>query len=224
VSHPPYPSRQKLHPEADERKAARLRRGQGRSVTGTLIRPASGVGVSATFPGRPQEVRRVRAVLQPLLQGCPAAHEVVLCASELATNALLHSDTRQAGGTFTVRAQIRSGESVTLEVEDDGGWCADARPDPNCGRGLDIVEALADECGVCDYGRSRVVWARFGWPAALGATTGHTRHNIGAHYRCKATSGYKPTESRCPVRSGLRVSGSIGLAGHAHRLYSPHSG
>lgn len=144
-------------------------------VMGTLVHPASGLRVSATFPGRPEEVRRVREMLQPLLQGCPAADEAVLCASELATNALLHSETREAGGTFTVRAEIRPGESVTIEVEDDGGCWAEPRRHPSCGRGLDIVEALTDDWGVCDFGKRRVVWARLGWTVGLRTRDGAGR-------------------------------------------------
>jgi anti-sigma regulatory factor (Ser/Thr protein kinase) len=97
-------------------------------------------------------------VLRPILQGCPGAYEALLCASELATNALLHSDTREAGGTFTVRAEIRPGTSVTIEVEDCGGCWAEPRPHPAHGRGLGIVQQLTDDWGVRDNGKRRVVW------------------------------------------------------------------
>jgi serine/threonine-protein kinase RsbW len=142
-------------------------RDQGETVMGTLIRRASDLHMSATFPGRPEEVCRVRAVLRPILEGCPAADEALLCASELATNALLHSDTREAGGTFTVRAEIRPRECVTIEVEDGGGCWAQPVPHPARGRGLDIVRSLTDDWGVRDIGKRRVVWARFGWSAGL---------------------------------------------------------
>ena len=51
----------------------------------------------------------VRADLRALLQECPVADEVILCASELAANAALHSDSRLVGGTFTVRATVHHG-------------------------------------------------------------------------------------------------------------------
>jgi hypothetical protein len=108
-------------------------------------------------------------MLHRMLQGCPAAHEVVLCASELATNALLHSDTREAGGTFPGRAEITSGESVTIEVEDDGGCWAEPRLHPVHGHGLDIVGALTDDWGIREIGKRRVVWARLHWSAGLSA-------------------------------------------------------
>ena len=44
----------------------------------------------------------------------------MLCVSELATNAVLHSASRNPGGTFTVRAAVFDG-CVRIEVEDNGG-------------------------------------------------------------------------------------------------------
>jgi anti-sigma regulatory factor (Ser/Thr protein kinase) len=89
---------------------------------------------------------------------------VILCLSELAANAVLHSDSRRPGGTFTVRIERCPGAYVLIEVEDDGGpWLAPA-PDPGSGRGLDIVRVLAAEWGVAASHTGRTVWARFSWP------------------------------------------------------------
>jgi len=51
---------------------------------------------AVTYPGRPERVRQARAAARGLLAGCPAADEVILCLSELAANAVLHSDSPQA--------------------------------------------------------------------------------------------------------------------------------
>ena len=115
------------------------------------------------YPAESRQIRAVRADLRRLLADCPAAEEVVLCASELATNAALHSDSRQPGGEFTVRAQIHRGYRVTIEVEDSGGvWAGlpalDDRP-----HGLDIIRALAAECGVRLNQSGRTVWVRLDW-------------------------------------------------------------
>jgi len=119
---------------------------------------------AATYGGRPEHVRQARADARGLLAGCPAADEVILCLSELATNAVLHSSSRRPGGTFTVRIGTRPGADIRLEVEDDGGpWLAPA-PDPGSGRGLDIIGALAAEWGVATSPAGRTVWARFDWP------------------------------------------------------------
>ena len=61
-----------------------------------------------------------RAFISAILAACPAANDAVLCVSELATNAVLHSASRNPGGTFTVRAAI-SDDHVRIEVEDNGG-------------------------------------------------------------------------------------------------------
>ena len=120
---------------------------------------------AATYPGSPEHVRQVRADARGLLAGCPAADEVILCLSELAANAVLHSDSRRPGGTFTVRIESCPGVHIRIEVEDDGGpWLAPA-PDPGSGRGLDIVGVLAAEWGVTARHAGRTVWARFNWPS-----------------------------------------------------------
>jgi anti-sigma regulatory factor (Ser/Thr protein kinase) len=75
----------------------------------------------ATYPGRPEQVRAVRADLRGLLDRCPMADDVILCASELAANAALHSHSAWPGGEFTVRVKVSPGDYAWIEVEDNGG-------------------------------------------------------------------------------------------------------
>jgi anti-sigma regulatory factor (Ser/Thr protein kinase) len=90
---------------------------------------------------------------------------VILCLSELAANAVLHSDSGRPGETFTVRIESSPGAHLRIEVEDGGGpWLAPA-PDPGSGRGLDIVGVLAADWGVTISPAGRTVWARFDWPS-----------------------------------------------------------
>jgi anti-sigma regulatory factor (Ser/Thr protein kinase) len=91
------------------------------------------------------------------------ADEVVLCASELAANAALHSRSRLPGGTFTVRIRINPGDHARIEVEDDGGPWTPQVSDPTGHRGLDVVRALASAWGVNDDRTSRTAWARLDW-------------------------------------------------------------
>jgi len=74
-----------------------------------------------TYPGAAEHIRAVRADLRPLLADCPVAEDVILCASELAANATLHSNSRLPGGTFTVRVAISACDQVRIEIEDNGG-------------------------------------------------------------------------------------------------------
>jgi serine/threonine-protein kinase RsbW len=146
--------------------------GPTRDHDGALGQPGAGAqapghSVTSTFGGRPEELRRMRACLRPELDGCPAAEDVILCASELASNAVLHSDTRRnTPGTFTVRARICPEQHVLIEVEDNGGPWVERRRHPTTGRGLDIVAALASDWGVRSTAHARTVWARFDWPAS----------------------------------------------------------
>lgn len=117
------------------------------------------------YPGSPDQVRAVRADLRPLLNGCPIADETILAASELAANAALHSDSRNPGAFFTLRAEIHHGDYIWIEVEDRGGTWQDRTADPDRSHGLDIIQALASDWGIDGDHTSRVVWLRIDWPA-----------------------------------------------------------
>lgn len=117
-----------------------------------------------TYPGGIEHVRAVRADLHALLHDCPRAEDVILCASELAANASLHSNSRLSGGTFTVRATVIPSYYVRIEVEDNGGpWTGDTS-DPTGHHGWDIIRALANGWGVEGDRNSRTIWARFDLP------------------------------------------------------------
>ena len=117
-----------------------------------------------TYSGAAEHIRAVRADLRPLLVGCPMADEVILCASELAANAALHSKARLPGGTFTVRAEISPGHYARIEVEDDGGPWTPAVTDSTGHHGLDLVRALATDWGTEGDHTTRTTWAQFDWP------------------------------------------------------------
>ena len=89
---------------------------------------------------------------------------MILCASELAANAALHSRSRLPGGTFTVRATVNPGLHARVEVEDNGGTWNQGMIDPARYHGLDIVRAVADEWGIDGDHTTRTIWARFDWP------------------------------------------------------------
>ena len=82
-----------------------------------------------------------------------------LCVGELATNCVLHAATN-----FSVT--ITCADSVRIDVTDAGAGLAEAR-DPTerdtHGRGLRIIEALADEWGVLPASTppGKTVWLKF---------------------------------------------------------------
>jgi serine/threonine-protein kinase RsbW len=113
--------------------------------------------------GDPGQVRAARRFLAGLLDGCPAADDALLCASELATNAVLHSRSGRPGGRFTVCATVRAG-SVRVEVTDEGGpWGHGRDGDGQNGRGLLIVCELASRWGRDEGGTGRTVWFEIDW-------------------------------------------------------------
>jgi serine/threonine-protein kinase RsbW len=116
--------------------------------------PAPLLTWSRDFPAVPSQAREARLFLAALLGGRRDADEAVLCLSELVGNACLHSRSREPGGRFTVRAQLR-GEQLRVEVRDGGGQWGESRcPDDLHGRGLVIVSRLARRCGRSGDGQS----------------------------------------------------------------------
>ena len=111
-----------------------------------------------TFPARPAQVGEARRFLAGLLDGGPAAGDALLCLSELASNAVVHSRSAQPGGAFTVRVQLDS-QRLRVAVCDQGGpWQSpgQASTDEPHGRGLLIVGQLATRWGCA--GHSRTGW------------------------------------------------------------------
>jgi serine/threonine-protein kinase RsbW len=133
-----------------------------RSVTASV--PAL-VVFEQTYPGTADQVSVVRADLGVMGAGCPAAENLVLLASELATNAVLHSRSGWPGREFTVRLVLYAGDYAWVEVIDQGGqWNADECDDER-GRGLGIVAAVAGEgnWGIDGGTACRIAWFRLEW-------------------------------------------------------------
>ncbi|GAA4837502.1 ATP-binding protein [Kitasatospora terrestris] len=88
-------------------------------------------------------VRRLRLAEEVCDTAC-------LVVSELVTNAVLHS------GSHSVTVMVHFGGSeLVVAVRDDGHWLERTRPRANradhsatCGRGLDLVRAVSDDCAV----------------------------------------------------------------------------
>ena len=121
-----------------------------------------------------------RFVAQEVADAPPAVREaVVLMVSELATNALVH-----AGGGFVVRVD-RDGSAIRVTVTDDGPGTPVVRdPDERepHGRGLRIVDQLADEWGsVRSDGRGTAVWFRIDTAAGSEGTGAPSRRTPSRH-------------------------------------------
>jgi serine/threonine-protein kinase RsbW len=131
--------------------------------TRTALAPRT---IDVTYPGRADQIRLVRADLRTVLVGCPLADDVILCASELAANAVLHSRSRLRGRTFAVKVSV-SERGIRIAVEDNGGrWVGGASRVEVGQHGLDIVRALASDWGIDGDDAHRIVWAVLDWPQA----------------------------------------------------------
>jgi serine/threonine-protein kinase RsbW len=111
------------------------------------------------FPGSVNKVGQVRSAVRIVLDGCPAADDVVHVLSEISANACQHSRSGKPGGEFIVRLHHSPGARVLGEVEDQGGsWDGDLKASSRDQSGLSIVLALT-ACGVeLRPGERRAVW------------------------------------------------------------------
>ncbi|MFI7293511.1 ATP-binding protein [Streptomyces sp. NPDC050121] len=116
------------------------------------------------FPRSRASVRAARTFVHQVLTDwgrVDRLDDIKLCASELATNALLHGvpPGRQYCVTLTL-----DGPLIRLSVRDTGDRPAPSpppNPDACSGRGLDLVRELADDLGVTEHAIGKTVWVAF---------------------------------------------------------------
>jgi len=104
--------------------------------------------------------RKARSAVEPLLrEGGEWADDVRLVASELVTNVVRHTDN---GGRF----DAWDDDPLLVQVTDPDRHMPTQRAaaDATGGRGLAIVDQLADEWGTERTDSGKVVWARFKRP------------------------------------------------------------
>jgi anti-sigma regulatory factor (Ser/Thr protein kinase) len=142
------------------------------SATAAIIEDREGClgrrSARQTFPGRRDQVARARQFVADTLGPVPVLDEAVLLVSELCTNALLHTASGDSG-TFEVSI-LPGRSSVRVEVRDDG---SDKMPVPGSpdagaedGRGLELVDLIADQWGHFGDRCSRSVFFELGWKAS----------------------------------------------------------
>jgi anti-sigma regulatory factor (Ser/Thr protein kinase) len=89
---------------------------------------------------------------------------MILCASELATNAVRHSRSGLRRATFILRAEIAIGTHGRIEIQDRGGpWHSPVQGDARH-HGFDIIRALATAWNIEGDHLGRTIWVRIDWP------------------------------------------------------------
>jgi anti-sigma regulatory factor (Ser/Thr protein kinase) len=115
----------------------------------------------AVVPNRPDSTPAARAFLSRLLDGWGLPEEVIDDASLLATE-LLSNAVRHGAGTVTLRVEVEDGV-VQVSVHDDAaGLPAVQETDQSSvgGRGLFIVQCVADQWGTDVGDPGKTVWFR----------------------------------------------------------------
>ncbi|MDN3359887.1 ATP-binding protein [Actinomadura sp. DC4] len=119
-----------------------------------------------SFPGVPAIVAVARQLVRATHEDSPRLDDLELVTSELVTNAIRHTPSGEAGSLLTLR--IRGGAGwARIEVSDLGStsW-AESRTTgeaDECGRGLVIVNVLADQAGHEPAAGGQVSWAEIRW-------------------------------------------------------------
>jgi len=147
---------------------------------------------SKTFDGRPECVSEVREFTRKAIGDNDGGDLVELVASELAGNAVRHSDSGKPGGQFTLhlaaflnRWQVR--------VDDAGGpnvpHVCEPKPiesiedldafgdEVEAGRGLALVASVSSNWGFLGDQAGRAVWVEISMPQAAGVRPRGPRRN-----------------------------------------------
>ncbi|CAL9658753.1 SpoIIE family protein phosphatase [Streptomyces sp. enrichment culture] len=149
---------------ADERR--------GDDDVALLLLRRHGLGAPRTFgrvqhhlsPGAPEALTEARHMIRAAVRSWGAkgqSDEIELVADELMTNALMHTE---GSAKVTLRLLTGTDRRLRAEVEDSSSALPrrrEAGDDGVSGRGLLLVEALADVWGVEARGGGKVVWAEF---------------------------------------------------------------
>jgi serine/threonine-protein kinase RsbW len=105
-----------------------------------------------------------------VLAGCPAREVLLMCVSELCSNAVTHSASGQ-GGVFIVEIGYPREGIARVAVTDEGGASVPAAGTLDLmaegGRGLALVAACTSRWGHADAYPGRTVWAEASWPVPV---------------------------------------------------------
>lgn len=116
--------------------------------------------IERDYEPEPLSVRNIRQIVGKGLRDTTThSDDVVLVASELATNAVIHAQT-----AFRVRLTAQN-HIIRLEVTDQSSTIPVMEELGQAQRGLRIVQAVATDWGIDPTPTGKTVWAEFELPA-----------------------------------------------------------
>ncbi|MBV9952490.1 MAG: ATP-binding protein [Acidimicrobiia bacterium] len=158
-----------------------------------------------SFPAQPGSVKAARSAVHAALTDVDPTlvDAVVLMVSELTTNAILHARTE-----FTLEIET-SAHDLRVTVSDAGpGDPAVRAParEKTTGRGLQIVERLADQWGIVDGAPGKSVWF------VVRTVTGGARRSAANDGTEAAPTPPPQVESSVSTEGQVRDAGDLQLA------------
>lgn len=113
------------------------------------------MGVQENFEPNVEWLWAVRRFVAQALVGVASVDDIVLVASELATNVVRH-----AGTPFTVRV-MNEGTRVRLEVSDGSSIVPAIEDLKDSQHGLRLVNAFSETWGIEPTDEGKVIWVEF---------------------------------------------------------------
>jgi anti-sigma regulatory factor (Ser/Thr protein kinase) len=122
------------------------------------------------FRGDTAQVSEARRWIEDLLPDCDPLADVLLLTSELCANAVVHTRSGEPGGRFSVdvewtpaSARIVIGDQGSPKVPAIRARTVTTNRTDESGRGLRLVDELADDWGTASRLGHRWVWADIAW-------------------------------------------------------------
>jgi len=182
---------------------------------------------SRKFPGEPPQVSRARSWVAGLLPACEPLDELLIFASELATNAVTHTRSGGPSGWFQVEviwspkaARVVVGDQGSDEVPTNRASSEADAADIETGRGLLLIDAMSANWGTAGDATARWLWADAAWRSRGGPPPIASGDNPVAQQFAALSQAYPGATAWYDSQSDQWCA-SLPAAGASSGLYAP---